>query len=139
MFSSRQTADRVKQVRTSQSSRLRRRLANNQLSQHRSAHERWRTSVSEIARCLDAIVFDDQRQPYTITADRISFVCDRVGVRQFTGVARMSEMFFEYCGVGQVISGPPASTEKAPAVSQPRAPTLRQHSRPQPQCCLFRN
>ena len=104
MFSRGQAADRIQQICTRQLFRFFSRLSTNQLSQNRSTNKCRRTAVSEISRCLDAIVFDDQREPQPIAANGILLVCDGVGVRKFTGVTWMRKMIFELSGVGQDLS-----------------------------------
>jgi len=111
MFSRGQSADHVQQIGTRQLLRLFNRLSGNQLGQHRSAHQRRRATVSKIPCRFDSVVFDDQREPQSITAHWIGLFSDGAGVRQFTGVARAREMVFEYGRVRQksvfirVISG----------------------------------
>ena len=59
MFSRGKAANRVQQICACHLLCLVDGLSTDQFGQHRSAHQSWRTTVRKIARCFDAVVFDD--------------------------------------------------------------------------------
>ena len=101
MFSRRQAANGIEHVDLRHLSRFADGFSRYQLSQHRSAHECRRTSIREIPRRLDAIVFDDQRQSQPIAANRILLIRNSIGIRKLTGIPWMREVIFELGGVRQ--------------------------------------
>ena len=99
VFARGQATDGREQIGASQFLRFCCRPSDNQLSQHRTADERRRTAVREIPRGFDSIVVHDQREPEPIAANGIGLFGDGGSFRQFAGVTRMREMFFEGSGV----------------------------------------
>src|SRR4051794_39770021 len=95
MFSRGQAADGFEQIASRQVLQLRSSFPDNHLSQNRTADQRWRTAIREIASLFDSVVVDKQRETQAIAADGIALLGDDTCAGQFTGVARMREMIFK--------------------------------------------
>lgn len=64
-------------------------------SERRTAGERWRATVSEKPRGLDATITNAQAQTQTIAADWVRLLRRGVRIRKFAGIARIRKMIFE--------------------------------------------
>ena len=72
---------------------LRSRFSREQVRQNRTGRDRHHATLGLESDFSEAVPFDASRQPQNITAYRVGHFNDRVGVRKFPGVVRVSEVF----------------------------------------------
>jgi predicted oxidoreductase (fatty acid repression mutant protein) len=95
VFARRQTTERVGNFFPGQLDRICDFHSFDHFSEHGTAGERGRTTISQETRGFDATVAKPQAQTQTIAADRVRLFRDRVRIRQFAGVTRIRQMIFE--------------------------------------------
>src|SRR5260370_25906510 len=95
MFSCRQAVESIGNFFPSQFHRVFQGQSLDLLRDYRTAGERRWTTIGEEPHGMDATVANSQTQPQTVAADGVRFLCDRVCIRKFAGIARVREVVFE--------------------------------------------